>query len=125
MLSLKIKDERNLKRQTTVPTASHWWRMCREARRIYHWCPAGNQPLAISPDFGLRLSKTSELALHSAYTEVTRNGRLYHLSRTSYRYDEEPLYNIHQRKGSPRITNENNHYPYIPKKEKVMLCCIH
>ena len=32
--------------------------------------------------------------------------------------DNTPHFNIHQRKGSPRITNENNHYPYIPKKKK-------
>jgi hypothetical protein len=32
--------------------------------------------------------------------------------------DNTPHFNIHQGKGSPRITNENNHYPYIPKKKK-------
>lgn len=44
----------------------------------------------VSLTSSLRLSKTSELALHLAYTEIPRNGGLHHLSRPDDHCDEEP-----------------------------------
>ena len=38
--------------------------------------------------------KTSEFVLHSACTEVSRNGRLHDLSRSDYHCDKESLYQV-------------------------------